>query len=420
VAVLLTRFAASEAQELLATFRVVIISGARQVGKSTLASALLGVGGDRVFSLDDPLLRARATDDPTGFVEALPHGSVIDEFQRAGEGLLLAVKLVVDRDPAKGRFILTGSTNYLAARGVTETLAGRTGRLQLWPLSVGERAGRPERFLDRLFSGDWVTSTAPATAPDREALLRLILEGGYPEVVRDALPERRRARWFDGYLADVVNREALRPVADVRLEHELRRVLRAVAARVGGELVIADVARDLGLDRATVTNYVSLLEALHLLHLLPGYASSATTAARQRPTIYLVDSGLAAHINGVGEREFAAVAGHRFLGPLVEQFVVAEVLKQTSWAPEGFDVYHFRDREQREVDIVIEERRSGRIAGIEVKATATPDARAARHLAYLRDRTGDAFAAGVVLHTGSIAVPLGDRLWALPITSLWE
>lgn len=217
---------------MLATFRVLVIGGARQVGKSTLASAQLDVQADHVFSLDDPAILSRAVDDPTGFAAAVPHGSVIDEFQRAGQPLLLAVKRIVDTRSVKGQFILTGSANYLAARGATETLAGRAGRLQLWPLSIGERLGSHESFLDQIFDDDrhW---KAAAAENDREKIMAWILEGGFPEVVRDQLTPRRRARWFDAYTDDVVNREALRPIAEVRHEHELRRLLRALAARIG-------------------------------------------------------------------------------------------------------------------------------------------------------------------------------------------
>lgn len=417
---LLERTARVEAAELLATFRVVVISGARQVGKSTLAATQLGVDPAHVFSLDDPAILGRAVDDPIGFAAALPHGSVVDEFQRAGQPLLLAIKQIVDAHPSKGQFILTGSANYLAARGVTETLAGRAGRQQLWPLSIGERLGREEDFLDQLFDDDrsW-NAAAPDATTGRDQILAWMLEGGFPEVVRDQLTPRLRARWFDAYTDDVVNREALRPIADVRYEHELRRLLRALAARIGTELVVADLARDLGLDRATVTNYVSLLEAVYLLHLLPAFSTSATTAAKQRPKIHLVDSGLASHLNGVGERELSALSTNRLLGPMVEQFVVAEVAKQASWSPTGRQVQHYRDREGREADLVVEDRRTGRIAAIEVKASSSPDARGARHLGYLRDRLGDRFAIGVLLHLGNQSLPLGDRLWARPISSLW-
>jgi predicted AAA+ superfamily ATPase len=417
---LLDRSIRAEAAELLATFRVLVIGGARQVGKSTLASQQLGIDQARIFSLDDPAILSRALDDPIGFVGALPHGSVIDEFQRAGQPLLLALKQTVDVRTEKGSFILTGSANYLAARGATETLAGRAGRLVLWPLSIGERLGTRENLIDRLLDVGAGWQAATADSGRRDQVIGWMLEGGFPEVVRDRLSPARRARWFDAYTDDVVNREALRPVAEVRYEHELRRLLRALAARIGTELVIADLSRDLELNRATVTNYVSILEAVYLLHLLPAFSTSAITAAKRRPKIHLVDTGLAAHLNGLGERDLSALSTNRLLGPMVEQFVTTELLKQASWSNAPVRLHHYRDREGHEADVVIEDRRTGRIVAIEVKASSSPDQRGARHLAFLRDRLGDQFAMGVLLHLGPQSLPLGDRLWALPVTALWE
>jgi predicted AAA+ superfamily ATPase len=330
------------------------------------------------------------------------------------------VKRLVDRDPTKGRIVLTGSANYLAARSVTETLAGRAGRIELWPLSVGERSGHRERFVETAFH-----TTVPAVSGEggrtsRAEIMSLILEGGYPEVVRDRLRPSRRTRWFDAYVEDVVNREALRPLADVRQEHDLRRVLGALAARVGSELVISDLARDLGLDRATVTSYVSLLEALYLVHLLPAFSTNAVTAAKRRPTIHLNDTGLAANLTGLGERDLSALTAHRLAGPLLEQFVVVELMKQRSWSGRPVDLRHYRDREGREVDVILEDRRSGEIVGIEVKSTSTPTLADARHLRYLRDRLGPRFVAGIVLHLGAQTLPLDDRIRCQPVSTLWE
>lgn len=413
---LLTRLAADEVAELAATFRVVILGGARQVGKSTLAATQLGLDAQYVYSLDDPALREAASTDARGFVEALPHGAVVDEFQRAGEGFLLAVKRRVDRDQTKGQLLLTGSANYLAARGVTETLAGRAGRLRLWPLSIGERLGRRESFIDRAFAGrvDVVVATP------REQVLSWLIEGGFPEVVSGALPPGRRSRWFGAYVDDVVNREAVRPLADVRYEHELRRVLAALAARVATPLVVSDLARDLDLDRATVTNYVALLEALYLVHLLPPFAPSATTAAKRRPVIHLADTGLCAHLCGVASADIDSVGGHPLRGPLVESFVVGEILKQNSWRAEPVDVLHYRDAAQREVDVVLRERRTGRLVAIEVKATSTPVAAHAKHLRYFRSKVGNHFATGLVLHLGDQSLDLGDGIRAEPISTLWQ
>lgn len=412
------RNAASRVTELLASFRVVLLGGARQTGKTTLVRDLLDLPGHAWFSFDDEALLARASDDPIGFVDALPRPAAVDEFQRAGRGFLLAVKQAADRDRARGQLLLTGSTNYLADRGLSETLAGRAGRLLLWPLSMGERLGLRETFLDRLFEpASW---PGRVEALPRGELVRTLLEGGYPEIVTEGLAGRQRRDWFEAYVHDVVSREALRPIAEIRLEAELRKLLRLLAARTGQELVVAGVAGDAEIGRETATNYVTLLEALHLVTLLPAWSTNLTNRAKRRPKVIVVDTGLAADLCGLGEQAFAPAADGTAAGALFETFVITEVMKQATWSERSVDLSYFRDRDGAEVDLIVEDRRSGELAGLEIKLTATPTARHARHLMALRDRLGDRFTIGLVIHAGSQILPLGERLWAVPVSALWR
>lgn len=415
---LIPRHVAPVVSELLASFRIVLLGGARQTGKTTLVRDLLPLPSSRWFSFDDPSVLARATDDPVGFVEAVPRPAVIDEFQRAGRNFLLAVKQAVDRDPARGQLLLTGSTNYLADRSLAETLAGRAGRLTLWPLSMGERSGFREAFVDRLFEpGAWPGQTV---AIARTEVVDRVLEGGYPEVVAEGLRGRGRRMWFDAYVHDVVSREALRPLAEVRLEIELRRLLRLLAARTGQELAITELAGDADIGRDTASNYLSLLQALHLVTLLPAWSTNITTRAKRRPKVVLVDTGLAADLCGVGEREFAPDAGGQAAGALFETFVINEVIKQATWSERTVDLWHFKDRDGAEIDLVVEDRRSGEVAGVEIKLSSTPTARHARHLALVRDRLGARFRTGLVVHAGAQTLPLGERIWAVPVSALWQ
>lgn len=406
-------------REMLGGFRLVVLGGARQTGKSTLVDELLDLPWSARFTLDDPSVRSLATDDPVGFLAALPRPSAIDEFQRAGPDLLLAVKQSADGDRTRGQLLLTGSASHLAGRGVTETLAGRAGRAVLWPLSAGERRGRRETFVDRLFDlAAWPPPDCEVT--HRTELVDWILEGGYPEVVTESLTVRQRGRWFDSYIADVVSREALRPVADVRGELELRRVLRLLAARTAQEVVVSDLARDAELDRATTTSYLALLEALFLVVQIPAFATSATTRAKRRSKVVITDPGLAAHLTNAGPATFGPAGDTRLTGALFETAVLTEVAKQVTWSDRLVDLSHFRDRNGPEVDLIVEDRRTGQAAAVEIKFSASPKARDARHLELLRDRLGDRFTVGVVIHTGAHSLPLGDRLWAVPISALWR
>lgn len=415
---LVQRNVASRVTELLSSFRIVLLGGARQTGKTTLVRDLLDLPAHAWFSFDDEAVLARASEDPVGFVEALPRPAAVDEFQRAGRGFLLAVKQAADRDRARGQLLLTGSTNYLADKGLSETLAGRAGRLQLWPLSMGERLGVRETFLDRLFEPEgW---PVPAENLPRADLVQILLQGGYPEIVSEELSGRRRRNWFEAYVHDVVSREALRPIAEVRLEAELRRLLRLLAARTGHELVVSGVAGDAEVGRETASNYIALLEALHLVTLLPAWSTNITNRAKRRPKVLVVDTGLAADLCGFGEQTFAPEADGSAAGALFETFVVTEVLKQATWTDRSVDLFYFRDRDGAEVDLIVEDRRSGELAGLEIKLTSTPTARHAKHLMMLRDRVGPRFTTGLVIHAGSQTLPLGERIWAVPVSVLWR
>ncbi len=415
----LNRNAVEQVKELLAAFRLIVLSGARQTGKTTLVRELLGLPDHARYSFDDEGLLRRASADPVGFVEALPRPAAIDEFQRAGRGFLLAVKQAADLDSARGQLLLTGSANYLADRTISETLAGRAGKLILWPLSAGERQGLRETFLDHLFQpGSWPPPATPV--PSRSELVGWVLEGGFPEVVTQAMPARQRRSWFDAYVSDVVSREALRPLAEIRLENELRGVLRLLAARTAGELVVSDVASDAQLARETAADYIGLLEALYLVVRLPGWSTSHTTRAKRRPKVLLVDSGLAADLCGAGEADFGPRADGRIAGALFETFVLTEVYKQTGWNERTVDLHHFRDRHGAEIDLIVSDRRTGEFAAVEVKLTATPTERHARTLAAFRDRFGPRFTIGLVIHAGAHTLPLGERLWAVPVSTLWR
>jgi predicted AAA+ superfamily ATPase len=231
---------------------------------------------------------------------------------------------------------------------------------------------------------------------------------------------RQRRDWFEAYVYDVVSREALRPLAEVRLEAELRRLLRLLAARTGQELIVSGVAGDADVGRETASNYVALLEALHLVTLVPPLSTSITTRAKRRPKVTLVDTGLAADLCGLGEQAFAPTADGVAAGALFDTFVTTEVMKQATWSDRSVDLSYFRDRNGAEVDLIVEDRRTGELAGIEIKLTSTLTARHARHLAMLRDKLGHRFTTGLVVHSGPQTLSLGERLWAVPAATLWR
>jgi uncharacterized protein len=388
---------------------VTMLVGPRQSGKSTLAQALVeGLDDARYVSLDRGLNLSAARDDPAAFIAGETRTLVIDEVQRAPD-LLLEIKANVDDDRRPGRFVLTGSADVLSLPRVADTLAGRMEVLRLWPLSQGEIEGHRERFLDALLAGD-LTSLAVAAGPvEKGDLVRRIEAGGFPEAV--AREGARRRRWFDSYLDTMLQRE-VRDLANVAGLTELPRLMRLLASRATGLLNYAAVSRDLGMPQTTLKRYLALLETAFLVATVPAWFRNIGKRLVKSPKLMLTDAGLLAHLLGGGD------SVERSLGAALENFVLMEIVKQASFGDARPPIFHYRTAEGLEVDAVIESR-SGRVCGVEVKAAATLTSRDSRGLKGLATSLGDDFGAGVILHAGSESVQLAEKIWALPISTLW-
>lgn len=393
----------------LSDTRVVLVAGPRQAGKTTLAK-LFAAAGRPYLTLDDPatLLAARA--DPTGFVRGL-RGAVIDEVQRAPD-LLLALKENVDRDPSPGRFLLTGSTNLMAMPQVADSLAGRLEVITLLPFAQAELEGTPGDVLERLFDGGGLPPVTAAVTGD--ALLERVLKGGYPEALRRTSTSRRQA-WLEDYVALILDRD-VRDIAQIDQLDRLPRLLNVLAAHAGQLVNHSSYGAALGLSVPTAQKYVHILERLFLARLVPPWSHNAISRLTKTPKLHFLDTGLLAALTDTSASRIHADRAH--YGPLLENFVVSEVLKLTTWSDKRLRISHFRTKEQDEVDLVIEDRR-GRVVGIEVKASATVRPNDLRGLRQLQAATGDNFVQGLVLHDHDRITPFGERLHAAPVSMLW-
>jgi predicted AAA+ superfamily ATPase len=397
-------------------FRVVVINGPRQAGKSTLLQLLHEQVGGQLVTLDDrDALRAART-DPTGFVTEREHPLLIDEIQRGGNALVVAVKADIDRHPREpGRFFLTGSSRFLTVPSISESLAGRVRILDLWPLSQGELAGRREHFVDSVFWPPPRLRAVEGAALSRAQLFERVVLGGFP-AVHDLPSARLRAAWFGDYVRTLLQRDLAELRRPGRLV-DLPRLVQLVLARTGQELVMSSMASDLRLTVDTVKEYLGLLETLYLFHSVAGWSGSSGRRAIKRPKIHAVDTGLAAALLNTSVDELRRPESS-LAGPLLETFVVGEFGRQLSWSETPVRLFHWRDRDGREVDLIAESS-DGRVAGVEVKAARDVDEHDFRHLAALRDRIGERFVNGVVLHLGERSLAFGDRLTALPVSALW-
>lgn len=393
----------------LADTPVVLVNGARQVGKTTLVQA---VADRRYLSLDDATVLAAARGDPAGFLTGL-HGPVtLDEVQKAPE-LFPVIKAAVDRARRPGRFLLTGSTDVMLLPRLSDSLAGRMEVLSLWPFSQGELTGGREGFVDALFARRM--PEPPRGELSRRELMEVVVRGGYPEIQRRRSPGRRTA-WFGSYLTAVIQRD-VPDLAHIDGLSVLPRLLGLLAARSSSTLNVAGLSREAAIPQSTLNRYLGLLTATFLVQTVPAWSANLGKRLVRSPRIHLGDTGLVCHLLGLGAARLAREPA-RF-GPLLETFVTLELRKQIAWSHTRAALFHFRTQAGQEVDLVLEDR-SGRLVGLEVKAGATVRTEDFRGLRVLAEATRARFVRGVVLYGGPEPVAFGPRLLALPVDALWR
>jgi predicted AAA+ superfamily ATPase len=391
--------------------RVVCLLGARQAGKSTLVRSVVeDEHPARYVTLDDRATLELAQEDPIAFV-AREGPLAIDEVQRAPD-LLLAIKQVVDLDPTPGRFLITGSANVMTHPRIA-ALPGRVDYMTLWPLSQSELAERTPSFLEKAFAGDEPSVESPPIG--REDYAELLVQGGFPEAI--GATAGRRRRFFGSYAASILGRE-IDELGIVRDAEASSRILRLAAARSAALTNLSAIARELGIDYKTVGNHLRALEQLFLLIRLPAWHANLGHRVVRSAKMHISDTGMLCALIGADAKRL--VEDGALAGSVFETFVVTELIRQADsgdLAPE-LTFHHYRDQPGNEVDLIIE-RANGEVVGIEVKATATPRPRDAAGLKLLRDKLGDRFRHGFLLHLGPASIPLGDRVSATPLAAVW-
>ncbi|RFA11489.1 hypothetical protein B7R21_12325 [Subtercola boreus] len=402
------------ATEVLDTFPVLVVQGARQVGKSTFAQLLVEHRDALVFTLDDEQTLAAARENPRAFVEQASTSTVvIDEVQRYPR-LILAIKAAVDRDRRPGRFVLTGSSNLMRVARDSDSLAGRAVTVGLRGLSQDELAGRQGDFAAAARAG--IDYPEFVTSWNRSGYVSTLVRGGYPEARQ--LSGRLRNTWLDSYLSRILERDA----AELRRNTQparLQAVMRLIAANQAGELVKARIADQAGIPATSMTGYLDVLETLFLTATLPPWTPNLTRREVGRAKAIVADPSLALRLSRLAEQQLLSVSGSDHLGGMLEGFVVEELFKQRGWSSEEFELFHFRDRNGLEVDIVIEFA-DGSILGLEVKASQSFRPEHFAGLKKLAEKAGDRFRGGIVLNTSEGGYQFAPGLYGLPVSALWE
>ena len=394
--------------ELLSELPALLVVGPRATGKTTTAARYAA----RIVRLDRADEAASFRANPDVALRGLPEPVLLDEWQAVPE-VLGAVKRAVDSDSRPGRYLLTGSVR---ADMDTETWpgTGRVVRVAMYPLTISEQIGNvTQPLVDRLVGGQELA--VASDTPDLRGYIDLALQGGFPEAAL-VLSERVRERWLESYVEQLLTRDAL-TINGSRDPARLGRYFEAYALNSAGLAEHKTIYDAAGINRKTAMAYERLLKNLMVVDELPAWTTNRLKRLVTSPKRFLIDSALLGGVLGVDSA--AVLRDGNLLGRLLETFVTAQLRAEATVATARPRLYHLRSEQgSREIDIVAE-LRGQRIIGIEVKASSAPSSRDARHLAWLRDKLGDRFIAGVVLHTGPATYPLGSQITAAPISTLW-
>lgn len=384
----------------------VLLSGARQVGKSTLCLSL-----DREYRVFDNLAQREAAEhDPEGYIASLPKPITLDEIQKVPE-VLEGIKLDIDTDRVNGSFLLTGSANVLDMKKAKDTLAGRIIEIPMWPLSQKELSGKPdENIVDTLFTKG--VEGLRGKKISYEEVLAAMVSGGYPEILKIDSP-RGRSLWFNAYISTYVERD-IRDVGELRDISAFIRFYNIIAPRSCGLLNKSDLASDANLSEQTINNYLSMLEMIYQISLLQPFSSNISKRFIKSSKMYMTDSGLFCHLLGISSADELTNSSHK--GSIVETFVYSELLKHIGYSQAQAKIYHYRTNDKKEIDFILQ--KGDKIFAIEVKSSWSIKKDAFKHIADFQNRSAKEIV-GIVFYGGDDILSFGDAKhprFALPLS----
>lgn len=406
-----TRWQLKTLEDALQYRRVIILAGARQSGKTTLAKDL-SLPNTIYRTLDSVQLLEASLTDPEGFVAHGDELMIIDEIQRSPL-LLQAVKKNVDENQAYGRFLLTGSANIQSLPGVTESLAGRVTKIRLRPLSLGEMRGNPPDFIKNAFSGEFRVCEA-SQAYAKDDYLRLAFIGGYPEA--NVLPFQQASKWHRDYIESLIERD-LKDIINIRRKEGMNKLLQVLASWSTKEINIQAIGASLSIERPTIETYINALESLYLVDRVRAWANTDYEGVRKKDKLLMTDTGL---MSSILRWTFDQVQfdGDRN-GKLIETFVYHQLASIIDAQDVDYDIYHYRDSAKHEIDFLVENQ-NGELLGVEVKAGSAVKKSYFKHLEWFKKNLAkDRDFKGIVFYSGKEVLSFGENMWAVPINSLW-
>ena len=396
-------------KEVLETSPAVLLTGARQVGKSTLALSL-----NRNYVVFDNLSqREAAYNDPIGYIDSLQKPVTIDEVQKVPQ-VLEGIKIYIDKHHKNGDFLLTGSANVLDMKLSKDTLAGRVIELRLFPLSAKELHNKAdENFIDTIFK-DGIKNLKVANL-STEDILQNILNGGYPQV-QTIKSIRAKSLWFSSYISTYVERD-IRDVGELRDITSFIKLFNIIAPRSCGLLNKAELSNEAGLSEVTVSNYLTMLEMIYQISFLRAYSSNISKRFIKSPKLYISDSGVLSHLLNITTTQELLNSNKK--GEVIETFVYNELLKHIAYSDTMPQIFHYRTNDKKEIDFVIE--KGDRIIAIEVKSSFTVKLEHFKHIIDFQKKSSKKIV-GIVFYMGESILPFGDEnyeRYALPIGVLF-
>lgn len=393
-------------KEALNTAPCVLLTGARQVGKSTLSLSL-----DYEYRVFDNLSqREAALADAQGYAASLPRPAVLDEIQKV-PSLLESIKIEIDKNRKNGSFLLTGSANVLDMKTAKDTLAGRIIEVAMWPLSQKELHHKPEENIIETLFRQGVDGLTPAPI-SYDNLLNAVILGGYPEIHKIG-SVLGRSLWFNSYISTYVERD-IRDVGELRDITAFIRFFNIIAPRSGGLLNKSDLANDANLSEVTTSNYLSMLSMIYQVSLLPAYSSNVSKRFIKAPKLYLTDSGIFCHLLDIQSAQDLHQSPHK--GRVIENFVYGELLKHLSYSATKSGLFHYRTSDKKEIDFILE--RNDQLIAIEIKSGQSVTKEAFKHIIDLQNKSSKKVL-GIVFYSGEHILSFcenGQLRYALPLS----
>lgn len=397
-------------KQIMAERRVLLLSGPRQSGKTTLARELVS-DQTEYRTLDDSTLRRAAEADPQGFIKRRANTLIIDEVQRV-PSLLPAIKNAVDEDTRPGQYLLTGSANIQSLPTVRESLAGRIAKIRLRPLAQGEIRKIIPGFIDSAFKQSFAQG---GIHYDRDGLLEIAFTGGFPEP--RLLNDRARKRWHSDYMDAILERD-LKEIARINRKNVMRELANTLAAWSGKYMDLSAIGAGLSIQRPTLESYINALETLYLVERVYPWTKTDYARVGKQSRLFMVDSGLMTSLLRWKMDQVRFDPDRS--GKLMETFAFHEIMAQIDAGEGRYELFHYRDREKREIDFLIE-REDDALLGIEIKAGAAVDKNDFKHLRWFKNNLAQTRPfVGIVLYTGELPASFGDSFWAVPFGLLWS